>query len=236
MLQTKIKEESKARLAALDTALKAARVAVRDTKKAELLERTRRVKTKVWESVTEACGSSGWNVDVQIPAEELAPRKTRGSSPGRKKKKKGGGRRKTKAQIEDEAYARGLLEGAKKTSRADGGKWTRWGTQRDKYARNRVADGPKQWNSEDVEKLKQKIRAASYTFGGQDWDKLFSVYDKNGDGILNYDEFAQALRRGQLTKDVILDMEMVYLYSLLDTDRDNHVSIQEFKSWLGTGQ
>ena len=58
------------------------------------------------------------------------------------------------------------------------------------------------------------------------------MYDKNGDGILNYDEFAQALRRGQVTKDVILDPEMVYLYSLLDSDRDGHVSVMEFKAWL----
>ena len=139
MLQEKIAEESKSRLNALNTALKAARVAVRDTKKAELLERTRRVKTKVWESVTEACASSGWAVEVQMPAEELAP----GRSLSGKKKNKKKKRRKTKAQLEEEAYARGLLEGAKKASLADGGEWTRWGTQRDKYARNRVADGPK---------------------------------------------------------------------------------------------
>jgi|EP01047_Picozoa_sp_COSAG01_P110085 Ca2+-binding EF-hand superfamily protein len=54
-----------------------------------------------------------------------------------------------------------------------------------------------QSDTKDAESvLRRKVRAASYTDGGQDWTKLFLAYDTDRSGELELDEFIDLMRHG----------------------------------------
>ena len=46
-----------------------------------------------------------------------------------------------------------------------------------------------------VASVRQRMRAAAYSLGGVDWEKLFLQYDKSGDGGLQLSELQSAVRR-----------------------------------------
>jgi Ca2+-binding EF-hand superfamily protein len=43
--------------------------------------------------------------------------------------------------------------------------------------------------------IRTKLRAASYSVGGVDWEKLFRHYDRDNSGELDFNEFSNAIRK-----------------------------------------
>ena len=48
-----------------------------------------------------------------------------------------------------------------------------------------------------LERIRRKLRAASYIKGGQDPDSLYAYYDRNNSAGLDRDEFRCCLRRNE---------------------------------------
>lgn len=44
-------------------------------------------------------------------------------------------------------------------------------------------------NTAPTNGILRKLRAASYSFGGTNWQKLFEYHDSNYDGTLSFEEF-----------------------------------------------
>ena len=66
----------------------------------------------------------------------------------------------------------------------------------------------------DIEQLKRRIKASSYTNGGVNFRKTFRSFDKDGNGNLSYDEFGKALKRlgrgGKALKDKEVRCELFW--------------------------
>ena len=68
-------------------------------------------------------------------------------------------------------------------------------------------------NADSIEQLKRKMRAASYRDGGQNWDKLFQQYDRDGSGELDLEEFTRAIRRDAgVTRAIFSDDDLDRLF------------------------
>ena len=48
---------------------------------------------------------------------------------------------------------------------------------------------------EQMAAIRSKFQAASYTVGGQDWERLFAYYDRDHSGYIEFAEFNRAARR-----------------------------------------
>ena len=64
--------------------------------------------------------------------------------------------------------------------------------------------------------LKRKLRAASYTIDGNDWNQLFMQSDSDGNGTLDSEEFRGMVRRCGITH--ITNIELDVLYNAIDVD------------------
>ena len=76
--------------------------------------------------------------------------------------------------------------------------------------------------------LKKKLRSLSYGTKGQDPWNLFSMYDKNRSGELDFREFVAAIRKGgKMTPQMVSEKELRALFRSVDADGSGDVSIDE---------
>ena len=67
--------------------------------------------------------------------------------------------------------------------------------------------------------LRQQLKSASYSTGGQDPHKLFSLYDRDNSGSLDMKEFGNAIRKGgRVTTHQMSDADLAQLFQAADTD------------------
>ena len=84
-----------------------------------------------------------------------------------------------------------------------------------------------------VKKVKQKLRACSYTVGGMDFAKLFRHYDRDNSGSLEYEEFRSALRRdAKIKPSDVSDRDLLTVFNAVDDDGGGEVEIDEFVAWM----
>merc|ERR1712159_608153 len=89
---------------------------------------------------------------------------------------------------------------------------------------------------QDVERLKRRIRQASYMpGGGQDWVRFFRSYNRHTRvcGEMTWDEFNVLVRRN--TSGRMHDVEdgvLRQLFDEIDTDKSGKVDMDEFVAWL----
>jgi hypothetical protein len=89
-------------------------------------------------------------------------------------------------------------------------------------------------NDDPGEKVKKKFRAAAYSASGNDWQRLFKQYDKDGNGELDADEFAKAVRR-YVTPKQMNDGELGQLFKAVDLDGGGTIGPDEFYEFFFTG-
>ena len=76
--------------------------------------------------------------------------------------------------------------------------------------------------------LKKKLRSLSYGTKGQDPWNLFSMYDKDRSGELDFREFVAAIRKGgKMTPQMVSEKELRALFRSVDADGSGDVSIDE---------
>jgi Ca2+-binding EF-hand superfamily protein len=83
------------------------------------------------------------------------------------------------------------------------------------------------------QKLARKMRAASYTVGGQDWFTLFSRYDSDHSGALDFKEFCKALRRdAAIGPTSVTDAELREVFDYIDTNSDQMIDAMELQTFM----
>ena len=86
---------------------------------------------------------------------------------------------------------------------------------------------------DNLRAAKRKLRSLSYGPKGQDPAKLFSHYDRDNSGELNFEEFKAAVRKGgHMSSAVLSDRDLQQLFAAVDTDGSNDVSIDELTSFV----
>ena len=80
------------------------------------------------------------------------------------------------------------------------------------------------------------MKAAAYTQGGKDWEKLFREQDKDHSGQVDWPEFLSMCRRVlKLTSDKADDKSLGRVFGMLDGDRSGTVSIEELCAFDAEG-
>eukprot|EP01045_Picozoa_sp_COSAG04_P029815 COSAG04_NODE_4995_length_1787_cov_1.034360_1_plen_419_part_00 len=91
-----------------------------------------------------------------------------------------------------------------------------------------------------LRELKHKLQAAAYGRGdvgdtSDDWEELFKLYDADGGGTLDFDEFKQVVRKhGRISVRDINDIELRQVFDLIDEDGSDEIDGVEFSEWLLT--
>lgn len=83
-----------------------------------------------------------------------------------------------------------------------------------------------------VQNVMRKIKAASYDFGEQDWNRLFTDFDKDRNGWLDFPEFKGMCRAMGLKNHELSGEEMWIVFEELDYDRKGTVEVSDFTRWL----
>ncbi|GMI12707.1 hypothetical protein TrLO_g15691 [Triparma laevis f. longispina] len=84
-----------------------------------------------------------------------------------------------------------------------------------------------------ISKIRKRFRAASYTFGGANWDKVFGQFDTSGDGALDAEEFFLAVRAGlKIPPREVTDRDVEIILKALDMNGDGKIDLIEFASFL----
>ena len=87
-----------------------------------------------------------------------------------------------------------------------------------------------------LERVQYKLKAASYTIGGMDWENLFKQYDQDYSGTLEIDELKKAVRATlKLNSTELPDFEIESLFDMLDADHSETIEIDEFLVFLEHG-
>ena len=95
--------------------------------------------------------------------------------------------------------------------------------------RKQVADSPL------VKQVKIKLKAAAYTHKGMDFAKLFSYYDRDNSGSLEFPEFVSAIRRdAKISPAEVSDEALQEVFDAVDDDGGGEVDIDEFVAWLNS--
>ena len=82
-----------------------------------------------------------------------------------------------------------------------------------------------------VKRVMKKLRALSYSSGGEDWDKLFRHYDRDNSGDLDYEEFRRAIRKDVgLDATMMTDEEVREMFDTLDSSGDGKIDLTEFRT------
>jgi Ca2+-binding EF-hand superfamily protein len=81
--------------------------------------------------------------------------------------------------------------------------------------------------STDMQLVKRKLASLSFAFGkGQDPHTLFSRYDRDKSGELDFTEFCNAVRKGgKLSVTAVTDRQLQQWFSAVDIDNNGAVSI-----------
>ena len=89
-----------------------------------------------------------------------------------------------------------------------------------------------------LKELKNRLQAAAYGRGdvgdsSDDWEELFKLYDSDGGGTLDFDEFKQVVRKhGRISVRDINDIELRQVFDLIDEDGSDEIDGEEFSEWL----
>ena len=81
--------------------------------------------------------------------------------------------------------------------------------------------------------VKTRLRAAAYTAGGTDYERLFRFYDRNNDGSISKSEFISLVRKdGKITRGMMTDRELKNLFDFVDVDRSSSIDHRELVGWI----
>lgn len=86
--------------------------------------------------------------------------------------------------------------------------------------------------------IKSKLQAAAYGRGDvgdadDDWEELFKLYDSDGGGTLDFDEFKQVIRKhGRVSVRDINNIQLRQVFELIDEDGSEEIDGAEFSEWL----
>jgi len=86
----------------------------------------------------------------------------------------------------------------------------------------------------ELEEVKRRLRAAAYTIGGVDLAHLFRYLDRNRGGTITFDEFCRGIRRGHVSKELLSDRQLKWLFNMVDVDKSGSVDLQEFIDFIGS--
>eukprot|EP01047_Picozoa_sp_COSAG01_P007586 COSAG01_NODE_289_length_19391_cov_119.323122_22_plen_786_part_00 len=85
-----------------------------------------------------------------------------------------------------------------------------------------------------MSEARQRLRAASYSFGHVDFNKLFRHYNRSNSGALDWGEFRAMVRKdGRMTQALMGERELRTLFCCVDRDGDGVVSEAEFIAFCG---
>ena len=80
----------------------------------------------------------------------------------------------------------------------------------------------KRLNATEKRRVRSKLKAAAYGEHGVDWKKLFSQYDRDNGGVLEYPEFKRALRSdAKISVSMLSDAHVQHLFNTIDVERDD---------------
>jgi len=90
--------------------------------------------------------------------------------------------------------------------------------------------------NQNMNGILNKLRAAAYdnAKGGQNWEKLFRYYDKDGSGEVDFQEFLSIIRiKARVKPQVVSDDALRALFDFVDQDKGGTISYEdEFLPWL----
>eukprot|EP01052_Picozoa_sp_SAG31_P004265 SAG31_NODE_175_length_21352_cov_3.981508_15_plen_1041_part_00 len=82
--------------------------------------------------------------------------------------------------------------------------------------------------------IKRRLRSLAYENGGTNWRSLFVDFDRDGSGMLQFDEFRRACRTA-VNQHKVTDRELGILFKRMDTDGSGEIDINEFETFLNSG-
>ena len=86
---------------------------------------------------------------------------------------------------------------------------------------------------ETLARLRQRLRAASYTTHGADLRRLFQRVDRDRSGSVELDEFKTAVRReAKVSVEQVSDADMERLFAAADVDGNGSIDVDEFVAFL----
>ena len=84
--------------------------------------------------------------------------------------------------------------------------------------------------------VRAKMRASSYSVGGEDWPKLFRHYDRRRRGALDLEDLRRAVRKdASVTVAAMSDVALKQAYRYIAGGRDRTIALQDFTAFLGGG-
>jgi Ca2+-binding EF-hand superfamily protein len=89
-------------------------------------------------------------------------------------------------------------------------------------------------NAANLEQVRQKFRAESYTIGRQDFEKLFRHYTRHNESMkLDFEGFRKAVRKdAKITERGVGDGVLQDMFDAVDTDRSGQIDLAEFEALL----
>ena len=88
--------------------------------------------------------------------------------------------------------------------------------------------------SQDMDMIKRKLASLSFAFGkGQDPHTLFSRYDRDKSGQLDFVEFRTAVRKGgKVSQSAVSDADLQEWFSAIDGDASGEIGINELAAFV----
>ena len=95
----------------------------------------------------------------------------------------------------------------------------------------------KRLTSAETRQVRSKLKAAAYGMNGVDWHKLFSHYDRDNGGELDFHEFKRALRSdAKISVSMLPNSQVHHLFNTIDTDNGGTIDVDELITWIEAGE